>query len=270
MAKSHSQFLEKKNIVIMFNFFKSKRSSSHLTGNLPVATDIHSHILPGIDDGSPDIETSLQLIQGLYDLGIRKSIATPHIIGDLYRNTPEIINAALEKVKAACKKANIDIELSAAAEYMLDDHFMELLKNRSPLLTLHKNILLTEISYSTPPANLNEAISGIIENGYIPILAHPERYFFYHRNFDNYYRLKEMGFHLQVNLLSLTGYYGNGVKKAAKFILEKDLAVLVGTDLHHHHHLSSLSDSKNIAIFNRYLGDKVYNDLDALVKKDIL
>ena len=226
----------------MFNFFRNKRSVETLPGDLPVALDLHSHILPGIDDGSPDIETSLQLIQGLYDLGIRKSIATPHIIGDMYRNTPEIINAALEKTKAACKKAGIDIELSAAAEYMLDDHFMELLKSRSALLTLHKNILLTEISYSTPTDNLEEIVAGIIEQGYRPVLAHPERYFFYHRNFEKYNRLKEMGFRLQVNLLSLTGFYGSGVKKAARFILEKGLADLVGTDLHHRHHLAALND----------------------------
>jgi protein-tyrosine phosphatase len=249
----------------MFNFFKHKDSGSDLSAKLPVTTDIHSHILPGIDDGAPDIETAVQLIQGLYDLGIRKSIATPHIIGDLYRNTPETINNALEKVKEACKKAGIGIELNAAAEYMLDDYFMELLKNRSPLLTLHKNILLTEISYSTPSDNLELIASLITAGGYKPILAHPERYFFYHPDFEQYYRLKEMGFHLQVNLLSLTGYYGSGAKKAAKFIIDNNLATLVGTDLHHQQHLDALSDPKNKAMIQQYLGDKVYNDLERLV-----
>ena len=248
----------------MFNFFKKKDKPVDLSGKLPVTLDIHSHILPGIDDGSPDIETSLELVRGLYAIGIRRSIATPHVIGDLYRNTPEIINAALGKLKAACEKANIEIELSAAAEYMLDDYFMELLKSGSPLLTLHKNILLTEISYSTRPDNLEAIISGIRAGGYLPILAHPERYFYYHRNYDHYYLLKEIGFHLQVNLLSLTGYYGPGVKKAAKFILENDLASLVGTDLHHHQHLAALSDPENRAIFHQYLDGKVYNDLNIL------
>jgi protein-tyrosine phosphatase len=247
----------------MFNFFKN-RSADNSPLSLPVSIDIHSHILPGIDDGSPDMETSLKLIQGLYDLGVRRSITTPHIIGDMYRNTPEIINAALEKTKAACKKAGIKVELSAAAEYMLDDYFMELLKNRSPLLTLHKNILLTEISYSTAPDNLEEIVSAIVQGGYRPVMAHPERYLFYHRNFEKYYRLKEMGFRLQVNLLSLTGFYGSAVKKAAKFILEKGLADLVGTDMHHRHHLEALGDRKNNAIFQQYLGSKVYNDLDNL------
>lgn len=248
----------------MFSFFKNNIKNEEVLP-LPFTTDIHSHILPGIDDGSPDIKTSLSLIQGLYDLGIRKTIATPHIIGDLYRNTPFIINNALDSVKDAVKEAGINMELHAAAEYMLDDYFLELLRSRSALLTLHKNIILSEISYSTPPDNLNMITAKIIEAGYIPILAHPERYFYYHHNYDIYYRLIEMGFRLQVNLLSLTGYYGNGVKKAAKFIIEKDLAKLVGTDLHHHNHLAALSVRENISQIQHTLTGKLYNDFNAIV-----
>lgn len=251
----------------MFNLFKKRVEAVPFSGKLPVTLDIHSHILPGIDDGSPDIETSVELIKGLYNLGIRRSIATPHIIGDMYRNTPETINNALEKVKHACKKAKISMQLSAAAEYMIDDYFLALLKSKAPLLTLHKNILLTEISYATPPVNLGTIASNIIAEGYRPILAHPERYFFYHRNFDQYYRLKEMGFILQVNLLSLTGYYGSGAKKAARFILEKELAPLVGTDLHHHYHLAAFTDPKNLSAIHRFLGNKPFNNLDVLANQ---
>ena len=250
----------------MFNFFK-KRSVGSVPENLPFATDIHSHILPGIDDGAADIETAVQLVQGLYNLGIRKSIATPHIIGDMYRNTQQTISDALAKTKAACKKAGINIELSAAAEYMLDDYFLELLQKKEPLLTLEKNILLTEISYTSTPQNLPEITSAIIAEGYLPILAHPERYHYYQQNFDKFYQLKEMGFVLQVNILSLTGYYGKRAEKAAKFILEKDLAQLVGTDLHHHNHLEALNSKDNRVTFERYLSGKVYNDLDTLTKK---
>ena len=248
----------------MFNFFKKSKPLDSLPDYLPFSLDIHSHILPGIDDGSPDIETSVQLIRGLYDSGIRKSIATPHIIGDMFRNTPEIINAALAKVKEACKKEGINIELSAAAEYMIDDHFIELLQKKQPLLTLHKNIILTEISYSTTPENLEEITSNIIANGYKPILAHPERYHFYQQNFNQYQLLIEMGFVLQVNLLSLTGYYGKKAAKAAKFIIDQNLAKLVGTDLHHQRHLDALKSAANREIFQLYLGDKIFNDLDAI------
>ena len=251
----------------MFNFFRKKRTEGNIYSSLPVSKDIHSHLLPGIDDGSPDVENSVELIQGLFDLGIRKFIATPHIIGDLYRNTPETINTALEETKAACKNAGLDIELSAAAEYMIDDYFLDLLRNRSPLLTLHKNILLTEISYSTPPVNLEAITAAIFAGGYKPVLAHPERYHFYHNNPNVYQHLKEMGFHLQVNLLSLIGYYGKDVRKAAKFIIEKDLASLVGTDLHHKYHLAALKDPKNRELLHQLLGNKTYNDLESLANQ---
>ena len=165
----------------MLNFFK-KNIKNEEALPFPFTIDIHSHILPGIDDGSPDIKTSLSLIKGLYDLGIRKAIATPHIIGDLYRNTPFIINNALATVKDATKKAGIKMELHAAAEYMLDDYFLELLRSKSALLTLHKNIILTEISYSTAPDNLEMIFAEILNEGYQPIMAHPERYHYYHSN----------------------------------------------------------------------------------------
>lgn len=247
----------------MFNFFK-KRNTEAVPEKLPFATDIHSHILPGIDDGAPDIATSLQLIQGLYNLGIRKSIATPHIIGDMFRNTPDTISAALEQTKTACKDAGIDIELSAAAEYMLDDYFLDLLQKKERLLTLEKNILLTEISYTSTPQNLPEITSAIIAEGYLPVLAHPERYHYYQQNFDQFFRLKEMGFILQINLLSLTGYYGKRAEKAAWFILDEELAQLVGTDLHHHNHLAALNSEQNRQLFEASLGSSFTNDLSVL------
>lgn len=245
----------------MFNFFKKKINSEDISEFLPVTTDIHSHILPGIDDGSPDIDTSLLLVKGIYDLGIRRTVATPHIIGDLYRNSAQTINPALTKLKDACKEAGIDIEISAAAEYMLDDYFMKLLRNDTPLLTIHKNIVLTEQSYAAPTSNLNDISFELISKGYLPIMAHPERYFFYHKNFEEYTHLKDMGFLLQVNLLSLTGYYGKPVAKAAKYIFDNNLADLVGTDMHHERHLRLLQSKENRLLFQKYLGGKNFNDL---------
>ncbi|MFT3679162.1 MAG: histidinol phosphatase [Ferruginibacter sp.] len=248
----------------MFGIFKKKEKSSGVAIPLPVTTDIHSHILPGIDDGSPNIETSLKLVKGLYDIGIRKTVATPHVIGDMYRNTPEIINEALEKLNTACRENNIQVEISAAAEYMLDDYFLKLLHNNETLLPIHGKIILTEQSYATPTTNLNEISFDLVSRGYKPIMAHPERYFFYHNDYDEYGHLKDMGFLLQVNLLSLTGYYGKAVVKAAKYILENDLADLVGTDMHHERHLRALQDKNNLEIFQKYLGNKQYNLLESL------
>jgi protein-tyrosine phosphatase len=242
----------------MFNLFKRSKKDPQTSQPFPVTTDIHSHILPGIDDGSPDIQTSLKLIQGLYDLGYRKLVATPHVIGDFYRNNPVIINGQLEKVKEACRESNIDIELSAAAEYMLDDYFLQLLKKKE-ILAVHKDHILTELPYSVMPMNVSEIVFEIITAGYKPILAHPERYFYYHNDFDEYFRLKELGFALQVNLLSLTGYYGSVVAKGAKFIFDNGLADFVGTDMHHVRHLETLSSGQTNITLNKYLAGKEYN-----------
>jgi protein-tyrosine phosphatase len=248
----------------MFNFFKKKVADNVKVNQLPVSIDIHSHILPGIDDGAPDIETALQLIKGIQQLGIKKTVATPHIIADLYRNTPAIINTALHKLNEACAKASVDIEITAAAEYMLDDFFIKLLRGSQPLLTIYKNIILTEQSYATPTLNVNEIAFELISAGYRPIMAHPERYAFYHNNYDEYTHLKDMGFLLQVNLLSLTGYYGKPVARAAKYLFDNDLADLVGTDLHHQRHLQSLQHPENLSLINHHLSRRQFNDFSIL------
>lgn len=250
----------------MFSFF-NKKNTSLPAGQFQFDTDIHSHILPGIDDGSPNLETSLQLISGLYALGIRKCVATPHIIGDLYRNDANSIGAALDEAVEGCKQAGIQMEISAAAEYMLDDYFMQLLRQKKPLLCLHKNILLTELPYSIQPDNIEDLVFNMLTEGYKPVLAHPERYVYFHRNYKFYSRLKDLGFILQVNLLSLTGYYGDAVKKAAIYLFKNDMVSLVGTDLHHHKHLAALANTSSQRIFNQYLPGKDWNNLNALANQ---
>jgi tyrosine-protein phosphatase YwqE len=245
----------------MFNFFRRRNTAAITPELFPFQTDIHSHILPGIDDGSPDIETSLELVRGIYDLGIRKTVATPHIIADIYRNTPETINAALTSLRAAVVKAEIPIEVNAAAEYMLDDYFLKLLQEEAPLMTIHKNIILTEQSYASSTGRLNEIAFAIMTRGYRPIMAHPERYMYYHGNYENYSHLKDIGFYLQVNILSLTGYYGKSTAKAAKYILDNNLADFVGTDMHHVRHLSILQKKENLELFKKYLDKRMYNML---------
>lgn len=246
----------------MFGFFKRKtREADSEVVQLPFHTDIHSHVLPGIDDGSPDIETSVRLIRGLVDLGIRKTIATPHVISDMFRNTPATINKALETLRPVLKKEGIEIEISAAAEYMLDDYFVKLLRSGEKLLTLRDRIVLTEQSYATAASNLNEISFELITAGYQPIMAHPERYHFYHGDHSKYGHLKDMGFTLQVNLLSIVGYYGKPVAKAARFILDEGLADYVGTDLHHDRHLAALRAPESLRMLEKYLGGKNFNQL---------
>ncbi len=247
----------------MFNFFK-KKEFFDAPVNLPFLTDMHSHILPGIDDGSPDIATSLMLIEQLYNLGIRKAIATPHIIGDLYRNNAATINNALQQVKLACAAAKINIEISAAAEYMLDDYFMDLLDKKIPLLTLHNNIILTEFSYTAAPPGAAQMFYHITNNGYIPLLAHPERYHYFQNNYDEYFMLEEIGYKLQVNLLSLVGYYGKAAARAGKFIIENNLADWVGTDMHHMRHANALTNTKNRILLQKLLQNKMYNNFESI------
>lgn len=242
----------------MFSFFK-KKSAEPGEIYFPIKTDMHSHILPGIDDGSPDLETSIMLIKGLMQLGIKRSIATPHIIGDLYRNNPETINSALKKLKDELARQKIKFEVSAAAEYMLDSYFFELLQSKERLLTVKDNLLLTEFSYASRPDDPGKLSFAIIMEGYTPILAHPERYPYFYNNYKQFHHLAELGFLLQVNLLSLTGYYGKEAAKVAQYIIKNDLASFVGTDLHHERHLNALKDKRTIALFKKHLGDRQWN-----------
>jgi len=242
----------------MFGFFKKDTIPSVVDTQLSLTTDIHSHVLPGIDDGAPDIAASLVLLNGMYDLGIRKVVATPHIIADLYRNDATIINHALDKVKEAVAASGLKMEISAAAEYMLDDYFVSLLRSGSPLLKVHNNKILTELSYASPNDNLQEIAFEIMTNGYLPVMAHPERYFYYHNNYEAYDRLKDLGFLLQVNLLSLTGYYGKPVAKVAKHLFEEGLVDLVGTDMHHTKHLATLKE--NASLINQYINGHSFNE----------
>ena len=246
----------------MFSFFKSDRNKS--SNYFPFSTDIHSHILPGIDDGSHNLETSIMLIKGLKKLGVNKSIATPHIISDLFRNNPQSIHSALSLLRAELQRQSIEFELDAAAEYMLDPYFFELLQKREPLLTIYDNVILTEFSYLSPPDELSKMSFEIISGGYIPILAHPERYSFFNRNFRMYNHLVDLGFLLQVNLLSLTGYYGKDCMKAAQYILENSLASFVATDLHHEKHLEMLSDGRNRKLFHEILSHRKWNEFSLI------
>ena len=203
--------------------------------------DIHSHLLPGIDDGAQDLETSIALIQKMSSYGIKNFITTPHILGDLYPNTPKIIKSKLKEVKDELLKRNItDITIDAAAEYMMDEQFSAIIEKDEEILTLKDNLVLVEMSYFSPPINLYDILFQLQLKGYKPVLAHPERYNSYHTNFQNYYKLKRAGCLFQLNLLSLTEQYGRYVQKQAEKLLKENMYDFVGTDTHHQNHLQLL------------------------------
>jgi protein-tyrosine phosphatase len=204
-----------------------------------VSADMHSHLVPGIDDGAKTVEDSLALVRSLHELGFKKLITTPHIMSDFYRNTPAIIMAGLEKVREAVKAENIPVTLDAAAEYYVDDGFVKKLESEK-LLTIGENYLLFEISYINCPENINEIIFRMQVLGYKPIMAHPERYPFWYGNFDQYKQFRDNGVLLQLNTNSLSGYYGYEAKKIAEKLIENDMVDLIGTDAHHQKHIQSL------------------------------
>ncbi len=220
----------------MFNFFKKTALLSNYSF---LHTDMHSHLIPGIDDGAPDVETSVELIKGMQAMGFQRIITTPHVMADLYPNTPEIIREGLEKVRTALKEEGIDMPIDAAAEYLMDEAFGEKI-NSGKLLTLPGNYVLVEMSFVSPPPQLEDYLFRLQTRGYRPIMAHPERYMYLRGDLEEYQRLKDKGCAFQLNLLSLTGHYGKPIQKVAEKLLKNDLIDYLGTDLHHHKHLATL------------------------------
>lgn len=206
--------------------------------------DVHSHFIPGIDDGAASMEDSVAMIRAFHELGYKKVITTPHVLTDGYPNTPGTILSGLEKVRVALKNEQVPIEIEAAAEYYLDFDFERKLENEQ-LLTFGNKHLLFEVSYLNPPDNLERLIFKMLTAGYKPVLAHPERYNFWHNKFERYEQLKEKGVLLQLNLNSLSGYYSGSTKKVAELLIEKNMVDLLGSDCHHMGHVN-LVRSKTI------------------------
>lgn len=221
----------------MIFFKKNKTLLKDLIPNDYV--DIHSHLMPGIDDGAKTIDDTKYLISELQKIGFKKFITTPHTFTGFWDNTKEGI---LEKEKETnLFLAENNTSLKAASEYLLDDHFASLFK-KGEILTLKDNLVLIEMSYLNAPIHLYDLLFDLQVAGYKPVLAHPERYLFYHKNFDEFKKLKNAGCYLQLNLLSTVGYYGNEVTETAKKILEKGLYDFSGSDVHHQKHIKAFDN----------------------------
>lgn len=218
----------------MITFFNKK---TFLTDLIPSNyIDIHSHLIPGIDDGAKTLDDSLRLISELNKLGFSQFITTPHVMPPVWKNNTSIIQKEAKEVQLALN--NSTIHFKAAAEYMLDHQFLEILK-KEQLLTLKDNYLLVEMSYLNPPINIQEIVYEIQIAGYTPVLAHPERYLFLHQNFNLYASLKKSGCLFQLNLLSVVGYYGLSVLKTAEKLLQQKMIDFVGSDVHHQKHVAA-------------------------------
>ena len=219
----------------MLSWFKKRRKDTHL---LPVdfsviKTDIHSHLIPGIDDGSPDMETSINLIKRMKELGFTKLITSPHVMSDFYKNSSETILNGLNDIRNELKLQNIDIVIDSAAEYYIDFDFEKRIGNEK-LLTFGSNYILVELSFLEAPKNFFDIIFKLQLEGYKVVLAHPERYNYF--QMKDYEDLQNRGVFLQINWLSIIGYYSLQVQKKTEDLISKNMISFIGTDCHNMNH----------------------------------
>ncbi|WP_316808346.1 tyrosine-protein phosphatase [Pedobacter agri] len=243
----------------MFGLFKKKKIVPEFNFS-NIGTDMHSHIIPGIDDGAQNINDSIALAKKFKALGFKKLIATPHIMADYFRNTPDSIHRALDVLRKGLQEIQLDLEVDAAAEYYLDETLEKKIRQKE-VLTFGSNYLLFELSYINAPQNLFEIIKMMQDTGYKPVLAHPERYPYYYGSFESFHQIKETGCLLQMNSIALTGYYGSGAKKVAEEMVENHLVDFIGSDMHHLKHAAALEESLANPLMQRLLSQHQLNNV---------
>lgn len=222
-------------------------------------TDVHSHLIPGIDDGSQSMGETLEMLMYFQKLGYKKVITTPHVMIDYYNNDASTILGGLEKVREAIKKqSDLNIEIEAAAEYYLDEHFMSLIEKKD-LLTFGDQHVLFELSFSAEPPNVKEAIFNMVTSGYKPVFAHVERYPFYYKKIDKIRDFKARGAFIQMNINSLSGNYGPEVQKMSVMLIENQLVDVICSDCHRLEHLQSMDSLSNNKYLNQLEPDRLLN-----------
>ena len=215
---------------------------STTSGDIPnITTDLHSHLIPGIDDGSKSMDDSIQMIEAFIAQGYTKLITTPHIMSHRYPNSKAIIEEGLVALKEELNARNIAIEIEVASEYYLDETVMDLVQERD-IMTFGDYYMLFEMSYVQPLHYLDDMVYEMKIAGYNPVLAHPERYIYMHEDFSKYERLKESGLLFQVNIPSLGGFYSKAIQTAAKQIADAGMIDFIGSDAHKIRHLDALRE----------------------------
>ena len=223
----------------MVSFFSKKK---YLTDLLEGFIDVHNHILPGIDDGAQTPSDSIAIIKGFSEFGVSDFIATPHIMHNYHDNTPETIGNSLKVLRSELIKNNMnEVSIAASAEHMIDDNFETILEKKE-VMPLHEEDLLIEMSYLQRPINFDESVIAITQNRFFPVLAHPERYHFLHGRPRKYAEFKQQGILFQLNMLSLSEFYGKEVQKVALRLLEEDKIDFIGSDVHNMNQLNSLKE----------------------------
>ena len=221
-----------------------------------VGVDMHSHLIPGIDDGSQSIEESIHLIEQLQAYGYKKLITTPHIMYPGFENGPDTILPGLEQIRKELKIRNIPIEIEAAGEYYYNEYFFEKIEQKD-LMCFSGNKVLFELPTMNAPTDLREKVFAMTSNGYVPVLAHVERYpYLYEKGLEEFEYLRNMGVLLQVNIGTFVGVYKDQLKFIAYKLAENKMLDLIGTDLHGERHLGylalALKDRKFLRLLDNY------------------
>ena len=209
---------------------------------------MHSHLIPGIDDGSPSMDHTIAMLAKFEQLGYRKVVTTPHILNDVHPNTPKIILDGLKDVQLEIKRLGMKIEIEAAAEYYCDESFLPIIE-RNEILSFGSNFVLMEFGFLSPSQYEAQALFNLQVAGYVPVIAHYERYPYYFGDFKKVDALRERNIQIQVNLNSLTGHYGPGVKKMAEQLIKNKQVDFLGTDCHRIEHLILLENNLSMSIF---------------------
>lgn len=223
-------FGRKKENHILYNDFSS------------VGVDIHSHLIPGLDDGSPSLVDSLKLIRQFKSLGYRKLITTPHVMVDYYKNNPTNIRKGLTELREAISKEDIDIEVDVAAEYMLDDGFRKVFSAKE-LMPVNGKFILIELPVFNESPHVSEIIFNLQIEGFQVILAHPERYIYWFRDFSQFERLRDRNVFFAMNAVSLSGFYPHPVKQLAEKMIDLNMIDFIGSDMHSQKYMDAFISS---------------------------
>jgi protein-tyrosine phosphatase len=210
----------------VFSFFKKPKP----VVKYPFTTDIHSHLLAGLDDGVKSWEEAESIITDFLEMGFQRIITTPHIMNDTYRNNPVGIQAKLADLKQFLLEKKINVEVQAAAEYYLDEVFYSKIINKESLLTFGQRYLLFETNFLSEPFQLKDFIFQATTQGYRLVLAHPERYSY--MTMAKAEDLRNRGVLFQLNTLSVIGFYSSPIQKLARQFIDKGWVDLLGSDCH--------------------------------------
>ena len=236
----------------MFKKMASKfLSTSKKKSNSLHTIDLHSHLLPNIDDGVKSLDESVDIIRQLQELGFQKIITTPHIMSHRFPNTKKTITQAYQKLQARLKQEAISLDVEVAAEYYYDEYFVELVE-KNELMSFGGNYILFELSYTVKPFMLEQTVAKLLNAGYKPILAHPERYIYY-RTEEHYRVLKEMGLDFQINIISTQEFYGKKVRKSVEKIIDLGLVDFIGSDIHSQKYVDTFSKSLKSKIYKKIM-----------------